>query len=129
MRLTQRDIRELQLAKSAVAAGLHLLLNDRPLRADRVFLAGAFGNYIRAQSARRIGLLPAWATAPIAAGNTALRGARMLLLAPSRRAAILARLASVQHVELASDLRFQELFVEFMHLGAETSASGPVPAG
>ncbi len=118
VRLTQRDIRELQLAKGAVAAGLHLLLNDRPLRADRIFLAGAFGNYIRAESARRIGLLPAWATAPIAAGNTALRGARMLLLAPSRRAALLERLASVQHVELAGDPRFQDLFVELMQLGA-----------
>ncbi len=129
VRLTQRDIRELQLAKGAVAAGLHLLLNDRPLRADRVFLAGAFGNYIRAESARRIGLLPAWVTTPIAAGNTALRGARMLLLAPSRRAAILERLASVQHVELASDLRFQDLFVEFMQLGAEMSTSRPVLGG
>jgi len=121
LRLTQSDIRELQLAKGAVAAGLHLLLNDRPLRADRVFLAGAFGNYIRAESARRIGLLPAWVTAPIAAGNTALRGARMLLLAPSRRAAILERLASVRHVELAGDVRFQDLFVEFMHLGTGTN--------
>ena len=129
VRLTQRDIRELQLAKGAVAAGLHLLLNDRPLRADRVFLAGAFGNYIRAESARRIGLLPAWVTTPIAAGNTALRGARMLLLAPSRRAAILERLASVRHVELASDLRFQDLFIEFMQLGAEMSTSRPVLGG
>jgi len=129
VRLTQRDIRELQLAKGAVAAGLHLLLDDRPLRADRVFLAGAFGNYIRAESARRIGLLPAWATAPIAAGNTALRGARILLLAPSRRTAILERLASVRHVELASDHRFQELFVEFMHLGAETSTGQPMRSG
>lgn len=116
VRLTQRDVRELQLAKGAVAAGLHLLLDDRALRPDRVFLAGAFGNYIRAESARRIGLLPAWATAPVAAGNTALRGARMLLLAPSRRAAILERLACVQHVELAGDPRFQDLFVELMQL-------------
>ena len=129
VRLTQRDIRELQLAKGAVAAGLHLLLDDRPLRADRVFLAGAFGNYIRAESARRIGLLPAWATAPVAAGNTALRGARMLLLAPSRRAAIFERLACVQHVELASAPRFQDLFVEFMRLGAATSTSRPLRGG
>ena len=116
VRLTQRDVRELQLAKAAVAAGLQLLLNDRPLRPDRVFLAGAFGNYIRAQSARRIALLPAWATAPVAAGNAALRGARMLLLAPSRREAILQRLnTTVHHVELASDPLFHDIFVESMH--------------
>jgi uncharacterized 2Fe-2S/4Fe-4S cluster protein (DUF4445 family) len=71
-------------------------------------------------------LLPAWATAPVAAGNTALRGARMLLLAPSRRAAILERLACVQHVELSSAPRFQDLFVEFMRLGAATSTSRPL---
>jgi len=117
--LTQADVRELQLAKGAVAAGLRLLLGDRFLPTDRVFLAGAFGNYVRAESARRIGLLPAWATAPVAAGNTALRGARILLLAPSRRQAILEHaLAQVRHVELASDPRFEDAFVEAMALGA-----------
>jgi uncharacterized 2Fe-2S/4Fe-4S cluster protein (DUF4445 family) len=119
VRLTQSDIRELQLAKGAVAAGLQVLSKDRPIGGDRVYLAGAFGNYIRAESARRIGLLPTWATAPVAAGNTALRGARMLLLAPSSRAAMLTRLAAeVRHVELAGDPSFEEAFVRSMHLGA-----------
>jgi len=117
--LSQADVRELQLAKGAVAAGFRLLLDDRRLRADRVFLAGAFGNYVRAESARRIGLLPAWVTEPVAAGNTALRGTRRLLLAPSRRQAILDRAAaSVRHVELASDPRFEDAFVDAMMLGA-----------
>jgi uncharacterized 2Fe-2S/4Fe-4S cluster protein (DUF4445 family) len=120
VRLTQSDIRELQLAKGAVAAGLRLLSENRPIPGERVFLAGAFGNYIRAESARRINLLPSWATAPVAAGNTALRGARMLLLAPSSRAAILERCrATVRHIELASDALFRETFVECLHL-AET---------
>jgi uncharacterized 2Fe-2S/4Fe-4S cluster protein (DUF4445 family) len=113
VRLTQSDIRELQLAKGAVAAGLRLLSEGRPIPGERVFLAGAFGNYIRAESARRIGLLPPWAAAPVAAGNTALRGARMLLLAPSNRAAGLERCrATVRHVELASDPLFQDTFIE-----------------
>jgi len=115
VRVTQSDIRELQLAKGAVAAGLHVLSKDRPIAGNRVFLAGAFGNYIRAESARRVGLLPTWATAPVAAGNTALRGARMLLLAPSSRAAMLRQFAAkVRHVELAVDPRFQEMFVASM---------------
>ncbi|MCK6553823.1 ASKHA domain-containing protein [Candidatus Binatia bacterium] len=115
--LSQTDVRELQLAKGAVAAGLQLLLGDRVLRTDRVFLAGAFGNYVRAESARRIGLLPAWATAPVAAGNAALRGARMLLLAPSRRQQLLDRIAAdVRHLELAADPRFEDAFVEAMRL-------------
>ena len=124
VRLTQSDVRELQLAKGAVAAGLRLLSGDRPIRGERVFLAGAFGNYIRAASARRINLLPPWATAPVAAGNTALRGARMLLLAPSSRAAILERCrATVRHVELAGDLLFEQTFVESMQLGAAPGSS------
>ncbi len=113
--LTQADIRELQLAKGAVAAGFALLLDGRRLTPSRLFLAGAFGNYIRGESARRIGMLPSWADHPTAAGNTALRGARMLLLAVTRRQQILdSVLASTEHVELASDPRFQDAFVDSM---------------
>ncbi len=115
VRLTQADIRELQLAKGALAAGFDLLLGGRVLAPDRVFLAGAFGNYVEAGAARRIGLLPAWATSPTAAGNTALRGARLLLLAGGRRDAILARaLSRCTHVDLASDPQFMDTFVERM---------------
>ncbi len=110
--LTQSDIRELQLAKGAMAAGLELL--DGASARD-LHLAGAFGNCIRAESARRIGLLPESAHSIHAAGNTALRGARMLLLAPSRRSAALARLqAMVSHVELHAEPLFQDRFVDCM---------------
>jgi uncharacterized 2Fe-2S/4Fe-4S cluster protein (DUF4445 family) len=113
--LTQADIRELQLAKGAVAAGLELLLDGRRLAPSRVFLAGAFGNYIRGGSARRIGLLPPWIDHPTSAGNTALRGARMLLLAASRRELILeTALSCIEHVELAADPGFQDAFVNCM---------------
>lgn len=108
--LTQADIRELQLAKGAVAAGLSLLAEPH---AQSFHLAGAFGNYMRADSARRIGLLPGWAPTVHAAGNTALRGARMLLLAPSRRTAWLQAFSSiVTHVELHAEPHFEDLFVE-----------------
>lgn len=110
--LTQADIRELQLAKGAVAAGLRIVAAPR----DQPFhLAGAFGNYTRAGSARRIGLLPAWARVIHAAGNTALRGARLLLLAPSRRRALMERITSiVTHVELHTEPAFEDYFVECM---------------
>ncbi len=110
--LTQADIRELQLAKGAMAAGLELL---RGAGARDLHLAGAFGNCIGAESARRIGLLPEGARSVHAAGNTALRGARMLLLAPSRRGAVLGKLAATaQHVELHAHPRFQDRYVDSM---------------
>jgi uncharacterized 2Fe-2S/4Fe-4S cluster protein (DUF4445 family) len=110
--LAQADIRELQLAKGAVAAGLMLLATPRE---QKFHLAGAFGNYIGAESARRIGLLPDWAHSIHAAGNTALRGARMLLLAPSRRAALVEKVMSVvTHVELHAEPGFEDQFVDCM---------------
>ncbi len=111
--LTQADIRELQLAKGAMASGLRMLA---PAGVSKLWLAGAFGNYIRLGSARAIGLLPEDLTVD-PAGNTALRGARMLLLAPSQRRARLRRIcAMAEHVELAADPKFQDIYAESMAL-------------
>jgi uncharacterized 2Fe-2S/4Fe-4S cluster protein (DUF4445 family) len=119
--LTQGDIRELQLAKGAMAAGLRMLA---PGGVEKLWLAGAFGNYIRQQSARAIGLLPEdLPVEPV--GNSALRGARTLLLAPSTRQARLQRIAGLsRHVELAGDPNFQYLFGEMMALARYRLTSG-----
>lgn len=110
--LAQSDIRELQLAKGAMAAGLRMLGGE----VRHLSLAGAFGNYIRQASARAIGLLPDDVEVePV--GNAALRGARMLLLAPQRREARLEGIVSMcTHVELAADAAFQEIYAENMAL-------------
>ena len=116
--LTQRDIREVQLAKAAIAAGLRILasrfgLQPRDIR--RVWLAGAFGNYVNVESARRIGLLETHAEP---AGNAALRGTRIIALRPSRRRFYLDELpARVEHVPLASDPLFQDTFVDCLAFG------------
>ncbi len=116
--LVQSDIRELQLAKGAIRAGLDILVGESGAAHPRLLLAGAFGNYIRVESARRIGLVPAWATEVKPVGNTALRGTRMLLLEPSRRDEIVdAVLRLTRHVELAAMPEFQEVFVGRMRLG------------
>ena len=116
--LVQADIRELQLAKGAIRAGFDILVGECGGSRPRLLLAGAFGNYIRTESARRIGLVPAEAADVKPAGNTALRGTRMLLLTPSRRDAIVEGLLRLtRHVELASMPDFQEAFVERMTLG------------
>ena len=117
--LTQGDIRELQLAKGAMAAGLRMLAGGG---VDKLCLAGAFGNYIRQASARAIGLLPA--SLPVEpVGNSALRGARTLLLAPSAREARLRKIAALaRHVELAQDPDFPYIFAEMMALASSDFA-------
>ena len=111
--LAQRDVRELQLAKGAMAAGLRMLAGGG---VEKLSLAGAFGNYIRQASARAIGLLPeGLRVEPV--GNSALRGARTLLLAPSTRQARLRKIAALsRHVELAADPDFPYLYADNMSL-------------
>lgn len=110
--LDQADIRELQLAKGAIAAGFRLLLDyisARPGSVKRVHLAGAFGNYVQIESALRIGLLDAEPHIVRAAGNTALRGAKMLLLAKDPPA-----LPRIVHVSLAAYMGFEYEFAQCM---------------
>lgn len=116
--LNQWDVRELQLAKGAIAAGLRILLEQWGATKDdlaQVFLAGAFGNYINQSSARRIGLLDLAAETVRPAGNTALLGAKLALFSLSGHdGAYPEILAKVKHVSLNEDARFQETFVEEM---------------
>jgi uncharacterized 2Fe-2S/4Fe-4S cluster protein (DUF4445 family) len=106
--LYQADIRELQLAKAAIASGFRLLLKRLGASAGspkNIYLAGAFGNYVQAQSAIRIGLLEAPTECIHASGNTALRGAKMLLLSADEPV-----LPKIEHVSLAADPGFQDEF-------------------
>lgn len=110
--LYQADIRELQLAKGAIAAGFKLVLRHMGTEAGalkKVYLAGAFGNYVQIDSALAIGLLPAPKQVIQAAGNTALRGAKLLLLerdAPE--------LPPIEHLSLAADPGFLDEFTDCM---------------
>lgn len=112
--LAQSDIRELQLAKAATAAGIEIVLARWGASAadlDRVYLAGAFGNYLNRASARRIGLLgfPVEMVEP--AGNTALLGAKLALFGDAGFADLRAR---IEHVPLGSDPEFQDRYVDSM---------------
>jgi uncharacterized 2Fe-2S/4Fe-4S cluster protein (DUF4445 family) len=110
--LTQRDIRELQLAKAAVAAGIRIVLERLGGEVERVYLAGAFGNYVNRASARRIGLFDFPEEKIEPAGNTALLGAKMALFAGDLDFTELR--SRVEHIGLASDPAFQEKYVEEM---------------
>jgi uncharacterized 2Fe-2S/4Fe-4S cluster protein (DUF4445 family) len=111
-------VRELQLAKGAIAAGLRILAGRfgaavKDIR--RIHLAGAFGNYVDVASARRIGLLESDVPVVEAAGNTSLRGTKMALLSPSTRESRIARvIARTTHVPLAADPRFEDEFLGCM---------------
>jgi uncharacterized 2Fe-2S/4Fe-4S cluster protein (DUF4445 family) len=113
--LSQRDIRELQFAKTAIATGWRILLEEANLTtADikQVLLAGSFGSYLSAKSAIRIGLVPDVGTRRIvAAGNVAGEGAKMALLSVRDRAAALALLEEVNYVELSDRPDFNDRFI------------------
>ena len=119
--LTQRDIRELQLASGAVRAGITLLLQENavlPEAIETFYVAGGFGQSIQLSSARRIGLLP-----PLPAerfefcGNTSLAGARAMLLNPDNAEVISRFIRQSHHCELATLPQFQQIFAESIRLG------------
>lgn len=117
--LTQEDVRQVQLAKGAIASGIAMLLRVAGLRAEdlgELLLAGAFGNYLSVASAIRVGLIPALPRDRIRyVGNAAALGAQLALLSePERqRAETIAR--AVEHVSLAAHPDFESLFVEAMN--------------
>jgi uncharacterized 2Fe-2S/4Fe-4S cluster protein (DUF4445 family) len=116
--LTQQDIREVQLAKAAIAAGIRLLLKKLNLKENdiqKILLAGAFGNYIRRSSALRIGLLPRVPEERIHfVGNAASSGARMILLNRTARelAGHLAR--RIRYIEIAHEREFINIYTNCM---------------
>ena len=116
--LNQRDIRELQLAKGAIAAGIRLLLQDRgATQTDvaQVFLAGAFGNYINQANARRIGLFHFPSETILASGNTALLGAKLALFNLKRKDLSYPQiLQRTSHLSLNETPGFQDAYVEEM---------------
>ena len=113
--LTQRDIREVQLAKGAIAAGIDILMKEMGVKEKDIvhlYLAGGFGNYIDKKSACAIGLLPPELldrVTPI--GNAAGAGARLLLAGPERAEALRRHM---EYLELSGRKDFQELFSEKM---------------
>ncbi|NQT20592.1 MAG: DUF4445 domain-containing protein [Planctomycetes bacterium] len=116
--LTQRDVREVQLAKGAMRAGIQILLSVMGLAADdidEVYLAGAFGNFIRRSMAKQLGLLPDIPSERIAfVGNAAATGARMVLAARELRAEAEKISKEVEYIELAGRPDFQQEFMSSM---------------
>ena len=114
--LTQKDIREVQLAKAAIFAGIKILLkevNISPEDIQEILLAGAFGNFIDNESARRIGLIPHLSLKKIkSVGNAAGRGAEIALLSEKMKKVCRDTAREVQYIELSSRSDFQDEFIK-----------------
>jgi uncharacterized 2Fe-2S/4Fe-4S cluster protein (DUF4445 family) len=114
--LSQRDVRELQFAKAAIATGWQILLEEaglQPADIQQVLLAGSFGSYLSPANAIRLGLVPAVGVLRVvSAGNVAGEGAKMALLSVRERAGGLALLEEVRYVELSDRADFNDRFVD-----------------
>ena len=118
--LTQQDVRMLQLAKSAICAGLLTLIESQGLTAKDVptlYIAGGFGNYLNVHSASRIGLLPTeLARNSKAVGNSALAGASMMLLNIDTRNSAYELVNTAELLELSANQIFSEYYMSGMML-------------
>ncbi|MDQ7063908.1 MAG: ASKHA domain-containing protein [candidate division KSB1 bacterium] len=116
--LKQKDIREVQLAKAAIRAGIEILLRElqvKPVDLQRVFVAGAFGNHLRGEDAVALGLLPEIPPERIHfIGNAALAGAEAVLTSKVAREKAEHLAQKVAFVEIAEKPEFQDVFVEAM---------------
>ncbi len=116
--ITQRDIREIQLAKGAIAAGAQILLKVAGKKLSdikNVYLAGAFGNYIDIENAVRISIIPDVPMERIKPiGNSAGAGACLILNAPLLWGTAADIIKKAEHIELANHKDFQEIFVRSM---------------
>ncbi len=114
--ITQKDVAELQMAKSAVHAGATLLMEEfRGETVERILLAGAGGNYVDPKDACTIDLFPGCLTAKVTGvGNAAGHGACLTLLDKNKRKEAERIATKLEYRELAATTRFQELFVTGM---------------
>jgi uncharacterized 2Fe-2S/4Fe-4S cluster protein (DUF4445 family) len=123
LRITQNDVRAIQLAKAALYAGIRLLMDRLGIDSvDRIRLAGAFGNHIDVKYATVLGMIPDCDLSRVAsAGNAAGTGARIALLDSRSRATIEKLVSQVEKIETAIEPAFQAHFVEAMAIPHKTA--------
>ena len=114
--ITQKDIRRIQLAKSAIITGIEMLLDESGTdvgEIEKFFVAGAFGSYIKTESAKKVGIIPSGIPAERIEyiGNGAGIGAQMLLLSKKSRGKSMEMIKNFKRVELAAKPEFQKRFI------------------
>jgi uncharacterized 2Fe-2S/4Fe-4S cluster protein (DUF4445 family) len=123
MKITQNDVRAIQLAKAALYAGVALLMERLGVdHLDRIRLAGAFGSHIDVKYAMILGMVPDCDLRQVrSAGNAAGTGARIALLDATSRGIIESLVRRIEKVETAIEPRFQHHFVEAMAIPHKTA--------
>jgi len=126
--LTQRDLREFQLATGAIRAGVGILLGRAGLRPEdltEVLIAGGFGNFIRRKNAQRVGLLPGGIERSRIRyqGNTSLAGARLVALSRTARRLAEDLAARTERVDLSTHPDFPTAFAEAMIFPEESPSA------
>ena len=121
--LSQKDVREIQLAKAAISAGISLMAQRLGVAiedVEEVHMAGAFGNYIDPDSACAIGLIPEVLREKIIpVGNAAGEGAKLVLADRQAWAAAEELARSTEFLELATMPEFQDEFVDALAFSEE----------
>ncbi len=122
--VTQNDVRQIQLAKGALYAGIRLLMDHMGTAAiERITLAGAFGSHIDTRHAMLLGMIPDCAIERTgSAGNAAGTGARIALLNGSLRKELEGQVRRIEKIETAVEPRFQEHFVDAMAIPHRTAS-------
>ena len=122
---TAADVRQLQLAKAAVAAGISVLMQEAKVDfedIDMLVLAGGFGSHMSAESAVAIGMLPeALLEKIVCVGNSSLTGAAMALLSEEKRRELFEIRKKCKYLELSGNSAFNRLFPEHMTFDKEES--------
>ena len=122
--LTQDDVRQVQLAKGAIASGVLMLQHVAGVpdaRVAELMLAGGFGNYVSIASALRIGLIPPLPAERIRyVGNAAALGAQLCLVSETERQRAERVAARIEHVSLAAHPDFERIFVDAMNFPQPT---------
>jgi uncharacterized 2Fe-2S/4Fe-4S cluster protein (DUF4445 family) len=120
--ITRRDVHEIQLAKSAIRAGIETLLEDALLAAEAIgefIVAGAFGTYLDLRSAVRTGMFPPLPLERFRqVGNAAGAGARQMLVSLEKRREAEALAQRIGYLELTSQPGFSRLFMEHLSFDA-----------
>jgi len=122
VRITQNDVRQIQLAKAALYAGVKLLMDRFPVETiDRIKIAGAFGSNIDVKYAMVLGLIPdCGLDQVVSVGNAASTGVRIALLNAAARAELESVVQNVEKIETATEADFQQYFVDAMAIPHKT---------